>query len=171
MRGFAFRNASKRLQSLIKPCVARHDFFPRPSLTLVASTFNVSTQWSVTRRTFSTEPDWTDDKFTGIMKENKLVVFMKGTPESPMCGFSKYVVQIMHMHGYNDFRAYNVLEDEVLRNRVKEFSNWPTIPQVYMGGEFVGGFDILLQMHQNGELVEEFDKIGHKSSLIDAENQ
>lgn len=114
--------------------------------------------------------DWSDEVFEKITKENKLVVFMKGTPDSPMCGFSKYVIQILDMHGCADFlKTFNVLDDEELRKRVKEFSNWPTIPQVYLDGEFLGGFDILLQMHQNGELVDELHKIGHRSILIDKE--
>lgn len=117
--------------------------------------------------TSETNNNWSDDTFKKITKDNKLVVFMKGTPDSPMCGFSKYVVQILDMHGCKDFKTYNVLDDEALRSRVKEYSNWPTIPQVYVDGEFVGGFDILLQMHQNGELIEELEKIGHRSALLD----
>lgn len=122
-------------------------------------------------RSYSSEVTWPDDKFNEIVNNNKLVVFMKGTPDEPMCGFSKYVIQILHMHGCENFTTLNVLDDDVLRNRVKEFSNWPTIPQVYMGGEFLGGFDILLQMHQEGELIDELDKIGHRSLLIDADKE
>lgn len=115
--------------------------------------------------------DWSDETFQKITKDNKLVVFMKGTPDSPMCGFSKYVIQILDMHGCTDFKAFNVLDDEELRKRVKEFSNWPTIPQIYVDGEFLGGFDIMLQMHQNGELIEELEKIGHRSALIDKQKE
>ena len=71
------------------------------------------------------------------------------------------------MHGCHEYLTFNVLDDEVLRARVKEFSSWPTIPQVYMNGEFIGGFDILLQLHQSGEIIEELEKIGHRSLLID----
>ncbi|KAM8726247.1 glutaredoxin-related protein 5, mitochondrial [Acanthopagrus schlegelii] len=106
-----------------------------------------------------------------MVKKDKVVVFMKGTPAQPMCGFSNAVVQILRMHGVDDYAAYNVLEDQDLRQGVKEFSNWPTIPQVYFNGEFVGGCDILLQMHQNGDLVDELKKLGISSALLDAEKE
>ncbi|XP_073466634.1 glutaredoxin-related protein 5, mitochondrial [Aquarana catesbeiana] len=105
----------------------------------------------------------------GLVKKDKVVVFMKGTPEQPMCGFSNAVVQILRMHGVDGYAAYNVLEDQDLRQGVKSYSNWPTIPQVYLNGEFVGGCDILLQMHQNGDLVEELKKMGIRSALLDAQ--
>ncbi|XP_072218564.1 glutaredoxin-related protein 5, mitochondrial [Leuresthes tenuis] len=106
-----------------------------------------------------------------MVKKDKVVVFMKGTPVQPMCGFSNAVVQILRMHGVDNYAAYNVLEDQDLREGVKLFSNWPTIPQVYFNGEFVGGCDILLQMHQNGDLVEELNKLGIHSALLDAEKE
>ncbi|XP_056150391.1 glutaredoxin-related protein 5, mitochondrial [Lampris incognitus] len=106
-----------------------------------------------------------------MVKKNKVVVFIKGTPAQPMCGFSNAVVQILRMHGVDEYAAYNVLEDQDLRQGVKDFSNWPTIPQVYFNGEFVGGCDILLQMHQNGDLVEELKKLGIHSALLDAEKE
>ncbi|XP_018419182.1 PREDICTED: glutaredoxin-related protein 5, mitochondrial [Nanorana parkeri] len=105
----------------------------------------------------------------GLVKKDKVVVFIKGTPAQPMCGFSNAVVQILRMHGVEDYAAYNVLEDQDLRHGVKSFSNWPTIPQVFLNGEFVGGCDILLQMHQNGDLVEELKKMGIRSALLDAQ--
>ncbi|KAG9290896.1 hypothetical protein G9A89_011046 [Geosiphon pyriformis] len=79
---------------------------------------------------------------------------MKGTPDAPQCGFSRAVVQILDAQGVDakQIKAYNVLEDQDLRNGIKEYSSWPTIPQVYLKGVFVGGCDILLQMHQSGEL-------------------
>ncbi|KAL3980031.1 glutaredoxin-related protein 5, mitochondrial [Oreochromis aureus] len=106
-----------------------------------------------------------------MVKKDKVVVFMKGTPAQPMCGFSNAVVQILRMHGVDNYAAYNVLEDQDLRQGVKDFSNWPTIPQVYFNGEFVGGCDILLQMHQNGDLVEELKKLGIRSAVLDAEKE
>ncbi|XP_076611893.1 glutaredoxin-related protein 5, mitochondrial [Chaetodon auriga] len=106
-----------------------------------------------------------------MVKKDKVVVFMKGTPAQPMCGFSNAVVQILRMHGVDDYAAYNVLEDQELRQGVKDFSNWPTIPQVYLNGEFVGGCDILLQMHQNGDLVDELKKLGINSALLNAEKE
>uniref|UniRef100_A0A803VQ22 Glutaredoxin-related protein 5, mitochondrial n=1 Tax=Ficedula albicollis TaxID=59894 RepID=A0A803VQ22_FICAL len=98
-----------------------------------------------------------------------VVVFMKGSPAQPLCGFSNAVVQILRLHGVEDYRAHDVLQDPDLRQGIKDYSNWPTIPQVYLNGEFVGGCDILLQMHQNGDLVEELKKLGIRSALLDAE--
>ncbi|KAL8941062.1 MAG: hypothetical protein Q9216_002470 [Gyalolechia sp. 2 TL-2023] len=79
---------------------------------------------------------------------------MKGTPETPQCGFSRASIQILGLQGVdpNKFAAFNVLEDEGLRQGLKEYSDWPTIPQLYLRKEFVGGCDILMSMHQNGEL-------------------
>lgn len=99
------------------------------------------------------------------VKAEKVVVFMKGVPEEPRCGFSRAVVQILEMHGVDKFTAYDVLEDQELRENVKEFSDWPTIPQVYMGGEFVGGCDIMLQLHQTGELIDVLKDVGIKSLI------
>ncbi|KAJ8410158.1 hypothetical protein AAFF_G00201390 [Aldrovandia affinis] len=107
--------------------------------------------------------------FADIVKKDKVVVFMKGTPAQPMCGFSNAVVQILRMHGVDEYTSYNVLDDQDLRQGVKTFSNWPTIPQVFFNGEFVGGCDILLQMHQNGDLVEELNKLGIRSALLGEE--
>ena len=101
-----------------------------------------------------------------LVDSNKVVLFMKGTPDEPMCGFSKAVVQILSMHGV-EYDSHNILEDMNLRSGIKTFSDWPTIPQVYINGEFVGGCDIMLQMHQNGELVDELKNVGIKSALVD----
>ncbi|XP_051730044.1 glutaredoxin-related protein 5, mitochondrial [Ctenopharyngodon idella] len=106
-----------------------------------------------------------------MVKKDKVVVFMKGTPAQPMCGFSNAVVQILRMHGVDNYAAYNVLDDQDIRQGIKSFSNWPTIPQVFFNGEFVGGCDILLQMHQSGDLVEELQKLGIRSALLDQEKQ
>ncbi|XP_074655167.1 putative monothiol glutaredoxin ycf64-like [Tubulanus polymorphus] len=108
------------------------------------------------------------DKIDKLVKNNKIVLFMKGVPEAPRCGFSNLVIRILEMHGVDNFDAHDVLEDEVLRQGIKDFSQWPTIPQVYIDGEFLGGSDIMLDMHKNGELVEELKKIGIKSALLDA---
>lgn len=89
------------------------------------------------------------------IKSNNVVVFMKGTPDFPMCGFSGRVVQIMG-HFKVPFKGINILEDEVLRQAIKTFSNWPTIPQIYVKGEFVGGSDIAMEMAQSGELEKLF---------------
>lgn len=107
-------------------------------------------------------------KFDEMVKKNKVVVFMKGVPEQPMCGFSNAVVQILRMHGVQ-YDSYDVLSDETIRQGIKDFTNWPTIPQVFVGGEFIGGCDILLQMHRNGELIDELAKVGIHSALLEAE--
>lgn len=105
-----------------------------------------------------------------LVTNNTVVVFMKGNPEAPRCGFSNAVVQILRMHGVT-YDSHDVLENDDVRQGVKDFTNWPTIPQVFIKGEFVGGCDILLQMHQNGELVEELKKVGIRSALVDAEEK
>ncbi|XP_060117885.1 glutaredoxin-related protein 5, mitochondrial [Heteronotia binoei] len=104
-----------------------------------------------------------------LVRAHPVVVFMKGTPAQPQCGFSNAVVQILRLHGVSDYRAYDVLRDHDLRQGIKNYSNWPTIPQVFLNGEFVGGCDILLQMHQSGDLVEELKKLGIRSALLDSE--
>ena len=114
----------------------------------------------------STTPD-VKERIDSMVKNNKVVVFMKGVPEQPRCGFSNAVVQIMRMHSVQ-YDAHNVLEDESIRQGVKDYSSWPTIPQIYIDGEFVGGCDILLQMHQSGELIDELKKVGIKSALLEA---
>lgn len=85
------------------------------------------------------------------VKSNKVFVFMKGTPDQPMCGFSAATVQVLKRLNV-PFAAANVLEDERIREGVKQYSNWPTIPQVFVNGEFVGGNDIIQQMYASGEL-------------------
>jgi monothiol glutaredoxin len=87
------------------------------------------------------------------VKANDVVLFMKGTPQAPMCGFSAQVVQILDHIGVN-YKGLNVLESDELRNGVKSYSNWPTIPQLYVKGEFVGGCDIVREMFQAGELKQ-----------------
>ncbi|XP_054828873.1 glutaredoxin-related protein 5, mitochondrial [Eublepharis macularius] len=104
-----------------------------------------------------------------LVRAHPVVVFMKGTPAQPQCGFSNAVVQILRLHGVTDYHSYDVLQDHNLRQGIKNYSNWPTIPQVFLNGEFVGGCDILLQMHQSGDLVEELKKLGIRSALLDSE--
>ena len=87
------------------------------------------------------------------IKANEVVLFMKGTPVFPMCGFSAAVVQILNEVGVK-FSSVNVLDSDDMREGIKQFSNWPTIPQLYVKEEFVGGCDIVKEMHENGELLE-----------------
>ncbi|OCK76000.1 glutaredoxin [Lepidopterella palustris CBS 459.81] len=91
-----------------------------------------------------------------------VVLFMKGTPETPQCGFSRASIQILGMQGVDPgkFTAFNVLEDEELRAGIKEYSEWPTIPQLYVEKEFVGGCDILMSMHQDGSLAKLLEEKG-----------
>ena len=87
------------------------------------------------------------------VKSNDVVVFMKGTPDFPQCGFSGRVVQILDYLGV-DYKGHNVLAGDDLRQGIKDYSNWPTIPQLYIKGEFVGGCDIITEMFQSGELKD-----------------
>ncbi|MBO0756469.1 MAG: Grx4 family monothiol glutaredoxin [Bradyrhizobiaceae bacterium] len=96
---------------------------------------------------------------TSEVKGNDVVVFMKGTPQFPMCGFSGQVVQILDHLGV-PYKGLNVLESDELRQGIKSFSNWPTIPQLYVKGEFVGGCDIIREMFQSGELQAMFKEKG-----------
>ena len=96
-----------------------------------------------------------DDK----VKNNDVFLFMKGTPDFPMCGFSGRVVQILNYLGV-DYGSANVLENQDLREGIKAYANWPTIPQLYIKGEFVGGCDIVREMFQSGELVPLLEEKG-----------
>ena len=83
---------------------------------------------------------------------NPVVLYIKGTPRAPMCGFSAKAVQILQANNLPLFFSVNVLEDQAIREGIKVYANWPTIPQLYVRGEFIGGCDIMLEMHQSGEL-------------------
>ncbi len=89
-----------------------------------------------------------------MVKGHRVVLFMKGTAQFPMCGFSGRAVQILKACGVDDLATCNVLEDEGIRQGIKEYANWPTIPQLYVDGEFVGGSDIMMEMYQAGELQQ-----------------
>tara|TARA_X000000950_G_C13859844_1_gene638224 strand:+ start:852 stop:1184 length:333 start_codon:yes stop_codon:yes gene_type:complete len=89
-------------------------------------------------------------------KSDDVVLYMKGNPTFPQCGFSSTVVQILKHLGV-DFKSYDVLQDDKLREGIKEFSNWPTIPQLYVKGEFIGGCDIIREMFDKGELNKIFE--------------
>jgi monothiol glutaredoxin len=101
----------------------------------------------------------TIDRIKQEVSSNEVMLFMKGTPVFPQCGFSAAVVQILNHMGVK-FGSTDVLVDPEIRQGVKEFSNWPTVPQLYVKGEFVGGCDILREMFEAGELEEYFDKAG-----------
>ena len=93
------------------------------------------------------------DEIKQELSGTEVVLFMKGTPQMPMCGFSGQVVQILDYLGV-EYKGVNVLANEEIRQGVKEFSNWPTIPQLYVKGEFVGGSDIMMEMYEAGELQQ-----------------
>ncbi|TBU59479.1 glutaredoxin [Dichomitus squalens] len=118
-----------------------------------------SLPFAVARRYISQE---VRAKIQKAVESTPVVLFMKGTPEAPQCGFSRAAVQVLDIHGVppEKLKTFDVLEDSELRQSIKEFSDWPTIPQLYVNGEFVGGCDILLNMHQSGELDQLLVKNG-----------
>ena len=103
--------------------------------------------------------DTVSERIKSEVGSNDVVLFMKGTPVFPQCGFSAAVVQVLTHMGIK-FKGVNVLEDPGLRQGIKDFANWPTIPQLYVKGEFVGGCDIIREMYQTGELQEVFQTNG-----------
>ena len=98
----------------------------------------------------------TKDRIETLINSSPIMVFMKGTKLMPQCGFSNNVVQILNSLGMS-FDTFDVLSDMEIREGIKEYSNWPTIPQVYVKGEFIGGSDILIEMYNSGELKEKLD--------------
>ena len=94
----------------------------------------------------------TQQKIKEQVAANPVVLYMKGTPQMPQCGFSAMTVQALQACGVSNFAAVNVLADPAIREGIKQYANWPTIPQLYVNGEFVGGADIVREMYQSGEL-------------------
>ena len=92
-------------------------------------------------------------RISNLIEENPVLLFMKGTPEAPQCGFSNRVIQVLNSWDV-PFESINVLSDENIRQEIKDFSNWPTIPQLYINREFIGGCDIVEELSGNGELAE-----------------
>ena len=86
--------------------------------------------------------------------QNRVVLYMKGTPQLPQCGFSATAAEILKRCGVTSYASFNVLQDGDLRQGIKDYSNWPTVPQLYVDGEFVGGCDIMREMYQSGELQQ-----------------
>ena len=95
--------------------------------------------------------DATQTKIDEQVKKNKIILYMKGTPSFPMCGFSAATIQVLDSYNVA-YESVNVLEDPAIRDGIKRYSNWPTVPQLYINGEFVGGCDIVREMHAKGEL-------------------
>ncbi len=107
--------------------------------------------------------DDTKSKIESLINDSEVMLFMKGTPSMPQCGFSAAVVGVLNHMGI-DFESTNVLQDQEIREGIKEYSNWPTIPQLYVKKEFVGGCDIIREMHENGELSNFFEEKGIKTN-------
>ena len=105
--------------------------------------------------------DDTRARITDLIQKNKVMLFMKGTRHIPACGFSNAVVQILKKEGVS-FETFNILADPDVRQGLKEYSNWPTYPQLYVAGKFVGGCDIVTELHQSGELAQELTRAGAK---------
>ena len=99
------------------------------------------------------------DKIRETVTGNPVVLYMKGTPQFPQCGFSATAVQILKSCGVNKFASVDVLADPEVRQGIKDFSNWPTVPQLYIGGEFIGGCDIMKEMFQTGELQKALEDV------------
>jgi monothiol glutaredoxin len=93
-------------------------------------------------------------RIDSIVKGDRVVLFMKGTAQFPQCGFSGRAIQVLKACGVEQPRTVNVLEDDAIRQGIKDYANWPTIPQLYVDGEFVGGSDIMMEMYQSGELQQ-----------------
>ncbi len=100
-------------------------------------------------------------RIEGLITGNKVMLFMKGTKQIPACGFSNAVVQILKKESV-PFETFNILSDPEVRQALKELSSWPTYPQLYVGGKFVGGCDIVTELHQSGELSKELVQAGAK---------
>ena len=98
------------------------------------------------------------DTIRDQVTQHRVVLYMKGTPQFPQCGFSATAAEILKRCGVADYFSVNILEDAELRQGIKEFANWPTIPQLYVNGEFVGGCDIMREMYSSGELKALLDK-------------
>ena len=92
------------------------------------------------------------------VEQNRVVLYMKGTPDSPQCGFSANAVGILRECGVNEIFTVNVLENPDIRQGIKDYANWPTVPQLYVNGEFVGGSDIMTEMYRSGELKKLLEK-------------
>lgn len=98
--------------------------------------------------------DEVQKRIDDLVKQNRVVLFMKGSAQFPMCGFSGRAIQVLKACGVDKLTTVNVLEDDGIRQGIKSYANWPTIPQLYVDGEFVGGSDIMMEMYQSGELQQ-----------------
>ena len=100
------------------------------------------------------------EQIVSDIETNPIILYMKGTKEMPMCGFSNSVVQVLNHYGV-EYKDVNVLEDPMIRIKLSEHTNWPTIPQLFVKGELIGGADITMELHQNSQLLDILDKAGN----------
>src|SRR5512138_3859139 len=105
----------------------------------------------------------TKERIKQQVTSNRVMLYMKGTPQFPQCGFSALAVQVLNACGVKEFGSVNVLADAEIRQGIKEYANWPTIPQLYVNGEFVGGSDIVKEMYQSGELQKLLESAQQKA--------
>eukprot|EP00446_Apocalathium_sp_SHHI-4_P060645 CAMPEP_0177410674 /NCGR_PEP_ID=MMETSP0368-20130122/64974_1 /TAXON_ID=447022 ORGANISM="Scrippsiella hangoei-like, Strain SHHI-4" /NCGR_SAMPLE_ID=MMETSP0368 /ASSEMBLY_ACC=CAM_ASM_000363 /LENGTH=167 /DNA_ID=CAMNT_0018879667 /DNA_START=58 /DNA_END=561 /DNA_ORIENTATION=- len=132
---------------------------------------SATSQTGIAARSFSSHSDFepkshvkdagndeVQQKLAKLVKDNKVTLFMKGSPDAPQCGFSRAVVQTLSDEKYDDYAFVDVLKYPEVREGIKKFSDWPTVPQLYVNAEFIGGCDIVVQMHKDGELKEVLDK-------------
>mmetsp|Transcript_83778 Transcript_83778/g.194902 ORF Transcript_83778/g.194902 Transcript_83778/m.194902 type:complete len:164 (-) Transcript_83778:86-577(-) len=124
-----------------------------------ARAFSSHPDFEPQRHTEGAEQDVVQEKLKKLVEENKVVLFMKGSPDAPQCGFSRTVASVLQAEGFQDYAYVDVLKYPEVREGVKKFSDWPTVPQLYVKGEFIGGCDIVLQMHREGELKPVLDKV------------
>jgi monothiol glutaredoxin len=135
---------------------------PRPAIAASGVTTDATSSSYSTRMYMSDDflqetPDSTKERIQMLVEEHDVLLFMKGSKLFPQCGFSNTAVQILTAYGI-DFKTVDVLADSNIRQGIKEFSQWPTIPQLYVAGEFVGGSDIMIELYQSGELGEMIEK-------------
>jgi len=123
-------------------------------------------EWDITDITSETiEEDGgsLDDRLNKLINRSHIMLFMKGLPSGPQCGFSRQIVDMLDESGV-PYDAFDILSDEEVRQGLKEFSDWPTYPQLYLNGEFIGGCDIITQMHESGELKEVLAEVKETSA-------
>lgn len=130
---------------------------PRPVALAPTTTSQDTTRLSMSDDFLQETPESTKELIQTLVDENDVLLFMKGSKLFPQCGFSNTAVQILTAYGI-DFKTIDVLADDNIRQGIKDFSQWPTIPQLYVAGEFVGGSDIMIELYQSGELGEMIEK-------------
>ena len=105
----------------------------------------------------------TQERIRQQVTGSAVVLYMKGTPQMPQCGFSQLAVQVLNACGVREFQSFNVLADAEIRQGIKDFASWPTVPQLYVNGEFVGGSDIMREMYESGELQKLLQGVAQKA--------